>query len=336
MKKVLVTGANGHLGNNLVRLLIEEGYDVRASVRDLGNPKKTAPLQDLGVSLVEADILKPETLPAAVADRDGVFHVAAAYVTWAKDPQREIIDPSVKGAENVLGAAADAGVKKVVLTSSCAAIGLDATLEDPMTEEDWNDDAVNPYAIAKTEAERRAWALSKERGFSLVTINPSGIIGPGFYRHTPTTEVFDQLLRGALPAIPPLGFAYVDVRDVARAHLLAYEKEEAEGRYICSTRYCKLTDLVEILRKLRPNVAFPRKELPAMVLPVLAALDWVGYKVAGRPRTVTKDMLEEYLGKQQHVSTAKLRGLGWEPMDFETSVEETVAWVEKTCLGAET
>ncbi|MBW1881082.1 MAG: hypothetical protein JRJ84_22240, partial [Deltaproteobacteria bacterium] len=147
-------------------------------------------------------------------------------------------------------------------------------------------------------------------------------------------EVFEQLLRGQLPAVPPLALAYVDVRDVARAHLLAYEKEDAAGRYICSTQYCRLLDLVEVIRGLRPDLALPRKQLPAPVLPVLAALDWVAHKVTGRPRTMTRDMLQEFLGKHQHVSSAKLRALGWSPMDFETTVEDTLQWTEKTFLEA--
>jgi len=332
MKHVLVTGANGHVGNNLVRLLLEQGYTVRASVRDKSDPAKTRPLSELGCEIVEADIMEPDTLHAAVDGLDGVFHVAAVYVTWAKDPQREIIDPSVKGATNVLSAAADAGVKRVVLTSSCAAVGVDAPAGEPLTEDDWYEDAVNPYMYAKTVAERTAWELAEERGLDLRAINPSGIIGPGFWRHTPSTEIFEQLLRGSLPMLPPLGFAYVDVRDVARAHLLVYERDEAEGRYITSTRFTPATELVELLGRLYPDLKLPSKALPKAILPLVAAGDWLTHSLTGRPRQLTMAMIDEFVGKEQRVSNAKLRGLGWEPTDFDQTLRDTVEWTRKTFI----
>ena len=212
MKRVLVTGANGHVGNNLVRLLVEKGYTVRASVRNAKDPEKTKHLEPLGVEIVEADLMKPETLEAAVEGMDGVFQVAAAYVTWSRDPQRDIIDPSVIGGINVLRAAKEAGVKKVVFTSSAAAIGTDASREKPLTEEDWNEDALSPYMIAKTRAEKKAWEFVKDADMKLVTICPTGIIGPGFYRHTPTTQPFELALRGKVPVALPFGFSFVDVR----------------------------------------------------------------------------------------------------------------------------
>ena len=332
MKNVLVTGANGHVGNNLVRHLLSKGYKVRASVRDLSSSEKTRHLAKLGCELVEADVLRPETLAEAVKGVDGVFHVAAVYVTWAKDPQREIIDPSVKGATFMIEAAADAGVKRLVLTSSCAAIGVDATAEAPLTEQDWNEHPMTPYMVAKTEAERVAWRLAEKRGIELRTLCPSGVIGPGFYRHTPSTEVFELLLRGKLPMIPPLCFAMVDVRDVASAHERVYAHDKAEGRYIVSTQFAPLTALVEDLRRLYPDMKLPRRRLPEAAMPLLAASDWLAHQITKSPRQVTREIIKEFVGKEQHVSNAKLVGLGWKPRPWDETLRDTLRWTRETFL----
>ena len=221
MKHVLVTGANGHVGGALVHLLAEQGYRVRASVRNPGAEEKTRNLRDWGAEVVEADLMRPETLTRALQGMDGLFQVAAVYATVARDPQREIIDPSIIGGLNVLRAAHGAGVKKVVFTSSVAAVGSHAPPEQPLTEADWNDRAVAPYFIAKTRAERSAWEFAQTQGLKLVVINPCAVIGPGFYRHTPSTQYLEELLRGRLPMVLPLGFSFVDVRDVARVRLAA-------------------------------------------------------------------------------------------------------------------
>lgn len=334
MKHVLVTGANGHVGNVLARLLVEKGYRVRASVRDTSDAEKTRHLRELGLELVSADLMKPETLRAAAEGVDGVFQVAAVYQTHARDPQREIIEPSITGGMNMLRAAHAAGVKKVVFTSSIAAVGSDAPPDRPLTEEQWNDGARDAYFYAKTEAERRAWAFSKESGLKMVAINPGAVIGPGFYRHTPSTQAFEMLLRGKLPMVLPVGFTFVDVRDVASAHILAYENERATGRYLAVDRFCSMLELMALAREIDPKIKAPTRAAPVWSLPAIAFFDWMGNKVTGAPRLVTRGMVREMGGRYQRASSEKIRReLGWKPMDFKQSFSDTLNWIRERYIG---
>lgn len=330
MKYVLVTGANGHVGNMLARRLVEKGYRVRASVRDINDAEKTRPLRDLGVELAAADLMMPETLRPAAEGVDGLFQVAAVYQTHAKDPQREIVEPSITGGMNMLRAAHEAGVKKVIFTSSIAAVGSDASASKPLTEDDWNDDAKNPYFYAKTEAERRAWAFSKEKNLPLVAVNPGAVIGPGFYRHTPSTQAFEMLLRGKLPLVLPLGLTFVDVRDVAEAHILAYENPKASGRYLAADHFCTMLELMAAAKEIDPKLKVPTMAAPVWSLGAVAFFDWLGHKVAGAPRMVTRGMVAEIGGKYQRASSEKIRReLGWKPLDFKRSLADTLDWVRK-------
>ena len=333
MKQVLVTGANGHVGGALVKLLAERGYKVRASVRDAGNAEKTRVLKQCGAEVVQADLMQPDSLARALEGMDGLFQVAAVYATVAKDPQREIIDPSIIGGMNALKAASTAGVKKVVFTSSVAAVGTDAPPEKPLTEEDWNDRAVAPYFIAKTKAERAAWDFAKSTGMNLVVINPCAVIGPGFNRHTPSTQFLEELLRGRLPMVLPLGFSFVDVRDVAMAHLLAYEKSQASGRYIVADRFFTMRELMLFLREMDPALAAPTRVAPRALLPALPMLDWLGNKVLGAPRQISQALVAELGGKYQRVSAERIRrDLGWTPMDFTQSIRDTLDWIRRTFM----
>jgi dihydroflavonol-4-reductase len=333
MNRVLVTGANGHVGWNLTQLLVEKGYSVRASVRTLGDSAKTKPLASLGVELVEADLMKPETLEAAVQQMDGVFQVAAVYTSYARNPQKEIIEPSITGGINVLKAAKKAGVKKVVFTSSVAAVGTVEKGGAPRTEADWNEHATDPYTYAKAEAEKRAWEFSRNYGLPLVSILPAAVIGPGFYRHTPSTQMFELLLRGQVPLVFPMSLSFVDARDVARAHLLAYENPQAQGRYICSDRFASMDEVFQIIRKLDPSLKTPSLKMPAGLVSLLPALDWMGHQFMGLPRLMTKEFAREYAGKEMRCSSERIRReLGWQPMEFEGSLRDTLEWIRGTFL----
>jgi dihydroflavonol-4-reductase len=325
---VLVTGATGHLGYNLAGHLAAHGYRVRAGVRNLADASRNRHLTELGVELVEADLTKPATLAAAMDGVEGVFQVAAVVQMWAKDPQREIIDPTVNGGLNVLRAAQDAGVRRVVFTSSLAAIGIDSSRERPLTEEDWNEQPLTPYAIAKRNAEREAWKFSREHGLDMVVINPATIIGPGVYRHTPITLLFELVVRGRVPFVLPADTSYIDARDIAEAMRLAFENPAASGRYLLSGGFAPMLELMRLIEKAYPRIRTPRRTLPVPLLNPLIVGDYLSAKLLRTERQLTKNMIPEFAGKQSWCSSAKAIGeLGWTPRPVAESVHDTVWWI---------
>ncbi len=333
MKKVLVTGANGHLGFNIVKLLVNQGYQVRATVRNLSDPAKAGHLKPLGVELAEANLMRPESLEKVMAGIEGLFQVAAVYATVARDPQKEIVDPSVVGGLNVLKAAHRAGVQKVVFTSSVAAIGSVPLGAPPRDESFWNERAIDPYTRAKTIAEKRAWEYAEKNNLKLVTILPSAIIGPGFYRHTPSTLLFELLLRGKVPFVLPMSMGLVDVRDCAQAHLLAYENPQAQGRYITSAWFASVGEIFQIIRGIDPGIKTPSMQLPAKLMGILPALDWLGNKLTGTPRFATREFIAEYGGRALNCSSEKVRrDLGWTPMNLTQSLQDTLIWIRRIFL----
>jgi dihydroflavonol-4-reductase len=326
---VLVTGANGHVGNQIAAELVEHGYRVRAMVRRVEEAKREIEiLRHPAVEVVGGDIRDNDSVTRAVTGCEGVFHVAAVYAVHAKDPQRDIIDPAVLGALNVLQAAKVARVRRVVLTSSLTAIGNSSTPKHPLDESQWNDAATEPYARAKTLAERQARAFADESGLDLVSINPTMAIGPGFSRHTPSTQLFDNAIRGLLPILPPLVFTFVDVRDVAIAHRLAFERPEAKGRYLCGNVTVPLRGIFEAMHRADPNIRIPRFDLPRAFFPILPAMDWLQSKWLGTTRLMTAESLKEYAHGAPFISNARIcRDLGWKPRSFNKTVRDTLVWI---------
>jgi dihydroflavonol-4-reductase len=327
-RTVLVTGSNGHLGYNLVCALRDRGYRVRAGVRDPRDTKKTAPLVAAGAEPVAADLLDRDALMAAAQGVDGVFHVAAVVQMWARDPEAEIIRPTVDGMRNVLEAAANARVRRIVVTSSIAAVGVDGSEQRPLTEAHWNESPATPYAVAKTRAERLAWSISEREGLDVVAVIPSTILGPGFHRHTPVTTFFEVVLSGWLPFALPAETSYVDARDLAEAQIAAYETEAAHGRYIASGPCYSLRDLVGLIAEAVPGVRVPRMVLPVRLLPPLIAADWLANKLLKTPRQLTPELFEEFAGKRTVCSAARAeRELGWSARPTAESVADTVHWL---------
>jgi len=247
---------------------------------------------------------------------------------WARDPEAEIIRPTVDGMGNVLEAAACARVRRVVVTSSIAAVGVDGSEQRPLTEADWNETPATPYAIAKTKAERLAWSIAERKGLDVVAVIPSTIIGPGFHRHTPITTFFDLVVNGWLPFALPAETSYVDVRDLADAQISAYETPSARGRYIASGPCYSLRELAGLIAKAAPGVKVPRVVLPIRLLPPLIAADWLANKVLKTPRQLTSEVFEEFAGKRTVCSAARAESeLGWRARRTAESVADTVDWL---------
>ncbi len=188
--RVLVTGANGHIGTNLLPMLVEAGHDVVPFVRDAAD---TTGIDPLGLEYARGDVLDPEALRDAAADCDAIIHMAAVY-TFSNDPE-EVMAPAVEGAKNIMAAAKTHGITRLVYTSSTVAIGT-STEPRELGRSDWSDDTQLPYAIAKRDSERVIAKLADEAGIELIIINPTAVIGPGDYRITPSHAAIRDWIRG--------------------------------------------------------------------------------------------------------------------------------------------
>ena len=328
MNKVLVTGASGHLGFHIVSELVKRGYKVRASLRDLNNTRKTNKLKELGVEIVYADLLDRASLVQALLGCDGLFQVAAGFKILTKDMMKDVWRPAMEGTENALRAAHEAGIKKVIYTSSVAAVGMsgDGVAKD---EQAWNDQAQEFYAHSKNEAEKLAWKLSRELSLNLIAVLPGTIIGPGFSEYTPSTYFFQKIAHNKLPMLPELSFSYVDVRDVAAAHVEAYEQPSASGRYIVTRETLPASKVYTIAHAAFERIKVPARHIPKFMLPLLPFMDWLENRITGSMRTLTRGVVREYMsGKQQLFDTAKAkRELAWAPRPIEDSIRDTLHWI---------
>ncbi|GKV13822.1 hypothetical protein SLEP1_g24795 [Rubroshorea leprosula] len=263
-KVVCVTGASGFIASWLVKLLLDRGYTVKATIRDPNDPKETEHLLALNgakerLHLFKAELLDEGSFDCVVDGCDGVFHTASPVFFDHPDYQAELIDAAVKGTLNVLKSCAKvASTKRVVLTSSTAAVLIN---EKPLTpdvvvDETWFSDpafcekAKLWYVLSKTLAEEAAWKFAKENRLDLITINPVFVIGPILQ---PTLNLTVELILNIVTGreLPSYG-AFVDVRDVAHAHIQAFEIPSATGRYCMVESTIDVTELWKILHRLFP------------------------------------------------------------------------------------
>lgn len=333
-RTVLVTGATGFLASRLIQHLLIGGYHVRGSVRSLARHQDVMPLRALegastDLALFEADLLQPNAFDEAVAECEVVFHTASPYRLVVKDPQRDLVDPAVRGTLNVLEACSrTASVRRVVLTSSMVAVTDEPERDRVLTEADWNTKSTlrrNPYHYAKTSAERAAWRFMDEgaRNFDLVAINPFMVIGPSLVpRINTSNQVLVDLANGTFPAIIDLHWGIVDVRDVADAHVRAMETPGAHGRYICAAETVSMREIVTMLAAHGWGARFrlPRTPLDSRVGNAIVRLE--SYR---RPAGVGV-YLRTHVGRPPRFDNAKIRrelGLTFRPVA--TTVLETFA-----------
>ncbi|XP_028795323.1 cinnamoyl-CoA reductase 1-like [Neltuma alba] len=269
--KVCVTGAGGFLASWLVKLLLSKGYFVHGTVREPGNKKYDHLLKFDGASenlkLFKAELSDYESLSRAIAGCRAVFHVACPVpATALSNPEVEMIEPSVTGTINVLKACLEAKVERVVYVSSQFAVSTNPNFpKDAVFDEScWSDKEYckkteNWYTYAKTEAELQAVDFARNNGLSLVTICPGVVFGPILQASTVNTSSLALLssFKG-LESVENKQVWLVDVRDVADATLMIYEKTEAEGRYLCTAHGIMPNEVAEKLRRIYPNYAYPK------------------------------------------------------------------------------
>lgn len=327
--RVLVTGANGHLGFMLVKKLIESGHTVRASVRSLADGQKTSRLEAFpGIDIVEVQLSRPDQMLAAMAGMEVVFHAAAVYAYTAPERNQEMIEASVRGAETAVRCASESGIRKLVLTSSVVTLPLTAPDAPPVDETAWTEDLSVPYVRAKTEGERNAWRIARELGVNMVTILPGAILGPGFTRNTPSIDLIEMMALGGLRmGVPDLNFPLVDVRDVADAHVMAAE-QDCEGRFIaCNDVLPTLRDMLRALHEIDPSIPLPMLTMPDFMVRFLPAFDRLNHLVLHSPLTASPEFMRMARGRRWNASNQRIKEvLGWQPrIPMKTSLADTLA-----------
>ena len=319
--KVLVTGATGFIGGNLARELWRRGDDVRALVRP-GSNRLT--IEDTGIVPVEGDILDRPSVDQAVQGCEAVFHAAAAYTFWSRDPAG-VSRTNVEGTVNVLDAARQAGVSRIVYTSTVSTVGLP---KEGLGDEDTPLDPKTlhgHYKRSKLQAEQEALAMAAE-GMPVVVVNPTAPVGPWDVKPTPTGRIVLDFLRRRVPAYLKTGMNLVDVADVVEGHILALEKGKPGERYILGNRNLSLKEIFDILSSLT-GLSAPRIRAPYWLVVGVGYADrfFEGTLLRREPAIPVEGVLASRV--PAYVSCEKaVRELGQPQRPVESALKQAVEW----------
>jgi nucleoside-diphosphate-sugar epimerase len=343
MSTILVTGGSGFIGSHAILQLLAAGHQVRTTVRSLKREGDVrAMLKEGGaepgdrLSFIAADLENDAGWPEAVAGCEYVLHMASPFPPNIPKHEDELIVPARDGALRVLRAARNTGVKRVVLTSSFAAIGYGQNPQNaPFNETNWTDpngDDVLPYVKSKTLAERAAWDFiaNVAGGLELAVVNPVGVFGPVLGPDYSTSILLVQrLMDGAMPGCPRLYFGLVDVRDVADLHIRAMTHPAAKGERFLAVAG-EFLSIREIAVVLKDRMGAPAKKVPTRQLP-----NWL-VRIAALRDPAVKQILPE-LGKRKNATGEKAkRILGWAPRSSEESIVATAESLLRLGLLKET
>ncbi|MFT7687491.1 MAG: dihydroflavonol-4-reductase [Candidatus Azotimanducaceae bacterium] len=321
--KILVTGASGFIAGHIIIDLLKQGYQVRGTIRDLVKVDKLRAMFALhtdkadSIEFVAATLTDADCWAAAVEGCDAIFHIASPVpLEQPKNPD-EVVIPARDGALNVLKAAHKAGISRIIMTSSVAAVSAHADSHNaPQTEANWSDvnlPKITPYSLSKTIAEKAAWDYVESVGtIKLTTVQPALVLGPALEAdYGSSLEALMKLLRGDLPMVPKLGFGIVDVRDVAELHRIAFENDESIGkRLLCSNGFRWFSTISAQLIEEFPayKKKLPTKEMPYFLVRVLAIFD-----------KVISSFIDD-IGKEVEYDCSTAKALGWQPRTPEEAI----------------
>lgn len=318
-RTAFVTGASGFIGANLVRALLDEGWQVRALVRGVAPS-----LAGLDVEVVRGDLFF-SGLSGAMRGCDAVFHVAATYSLWRRD-RAALQHANVEGTRTVLAAAREAGVPRVVHTSSVAAIGVRAGAPADETYQSPRAALVGAYKRSKYDAEQIARAAFAG-GQDVVIVNPTTPVGPWDAKPTPTGEIIVRVLEGRMPAYVDTGLNLVDVRDVAAGHIRAFERGRAGERYILGNENWTLRNMLERLATICGRPA-PRLRLPHLVPLAYAALGEYVLAPLGLPPGVPLESVRMARQRMFYDASRAVRELDLPQRPVAGALADAVTWFE--------
>lgn len=326
MKKVLLTGVSGFLGSHTAIQLLEKGYEVTGTLRDLSRAEsikeiigsRTAKVENL--KFEQAELNNIEVWQRLTKGVDFVQHIASPFPRILPKDENDLILPAKNGVLNILHASAANGVKRVVLTSSSSAIlygkpkdKRSGTFDETVWTDVANKADTTPYFRSKTIAEKAAWDFIKKdaSGLELATVLPGAILGPVLEDDFGTSaNIVLKALDGTMPAIPSIGFDMVDVRSVAELLILAMEKPEAANqRYAGAAGFMKFKDVIDVLRD-----AYPKRKFPKMVLPDFAVRLFSNFDKTLKPILID-------LNTERKLNSMKAQTqLGWKPVPVENAI----------------
>ena len=328
MKKILVTGGTSYIGKHCIAHLLKKKYDVRASIRNIKNAESVRiDLQkylkkDVKLKFFEADLLKDEGWDRAIENCEAIMHVAGPYPMNFEGPEEDQIKPHEEGTLRILKLAKSNNVERVILTSSIAAVWMGIPGDRDLDESKWTNEKIkhiDPYIKSKTIKEKAAWDyVSKNKSIKLTTILPPVVLGPGIgdHMHTTSMKFFNIIAKREMPIAPPIKFGMVDVRDVAKMHVAALEKNESIGkRFIVSENTYWAKEFANKLIEIGYNA--PTFSPPAFLVKFMTNFD------------KTLRMVKPVIGLDYNIDSSSARSvLGFDPIPFNKTVLDTSDYVK--------
>ena len=321
--KILLTGATGFVGSAVMRHLATEYSDIRVLIRDTSNRQH---LNKYDLDIRSGDLRDIRSLEAAVDECDVVIHTAADYRIWTPNPN-DMMDSNVLGTKNIMTAAMKAGVKRIIYTSSVAALGTtnDQTAANERTPSTL-DEKIGPYKKSKFLAEAEVLKMNQEQGLPVIIVNPSAPMGPGDIKPTPTGQLVIQAARGKIPIYVESGLNVVHVDDVAKGHLLALRHGKEGEKYILGGENLSfleiLTSISELSGRRPPRIKLPHK----LILPIAYVTEYFAKLFPGKEPFLNVDGVRMSMKSMYYSSQKAIDELGYRPRSAKAAFNDSINW----------